>query len=211
MLGLVADNARQYDWYEPARRFEFFQYESSRYTPISSGDRRLAGWELESVGPYFSSHHFFNDLDVRRYSLLRLGLAAYRIEHGEYPQQLSSLEKYYRGGLPTTAKSNQSVDWFPDGLMMEFTEVVDWTGKVAIEKVSLEQTGPALIFSDRSLEKFDHDQNRYVPARDDPELKRLLKGVSHEFVMPFRNQNHHGNSRFVDARLPALPEAKDAN
>ena len=57
----------------------------------------------------------------RRYTLLRLGLAAYRIEHDEYPDDLSQLESYYQNRLPLTT-NGLMFGWFKSGLGSDLLE-----------------------------------------------------------------------------------------
>jgi hypothetical protein len=56
-----------------------------------------------------------NQVTWRRYTLLRLGLAAYKFEHEELPENLLQLKGYYRDGLPTTV-DGMMFAWFKEGL-----------------------------------------------------------------------------------------------
>lgn len=59
----------------------------------------------------------------RRYTLLRMGLAAYKIEHKQYPDDLVQLKDYYQHELPTTT-DGQMFGWFKDGLGADLIEAV---------------------------------------------------------------------------------------
>lgn len=68
---------------------------------------------------YFSTfgtvRSLLEDTNWRRYTLLRMGLAAYKIEHEQYPDELLQLESYYKHDLPTTT-DGRMFGWFKDGL-----------------------------------------------------------------------------------------------
>jgi len=62
-----------------------------------------------------SQHNVITDAHWRRYTLLRLGLAAYKIEHEKYPDDLLQLKSYYKYGFPKTTRGLM-YPWFKDGI-----------------------------------------------------------------------------------------------
>ena len=64
------------------------------------------GWVMRQVA---------TNVTWRRYALLRLGLAAYKIEHDSYPDELVQLASYYQNELPLTT-DGMMFAWFKDGM-----------------------------------------------------------------------------------------------
>jgi len=96
-------------------------FKSQNYwPPIPIDEDRLFPTYLSNYG---TSNNFIADTLWRRYTLLRLGLAAYKIENGEYPEQLQQLEDYYEYGLPMTT-DRLMFGWFKEGLDADLVEVV---------------------------------------------------------------------------------------
>ncbi len=55
----------------------------------------------------------------RRYTMLRLALAAYRIENGKLPETIHDLSSYFDGKLPKTVYTNANFGWLPEGLPVQ--------------------------------------------------------------------------------------------
>jgi len=85
--------------------------EMPRSTPP---DEDRMGFPLYSV-PFHFAIDVLEEVTWRRYAMLRLGLAAYRREHQQLPDDLLQLTKYYQYGLPTTI-NGMMFAWFKDGL-----------------------------------------------------------------------------------------------
>ena len=83
------------------------------YVPV---DEDRGGGILLGPNPYGPFEYTIHEpVTWRRYVLLRLGLAAYRIEHGQHPNDLKQLASYYKNGLPITIDGTMFA-WFKDGL-----------------------------------------------------------------------------------------------
>ena len=54
--------------------------------------------------------------NTMRYTMVRIALAAWHLEHGKYPQRLDQLSGYFNNGLPRTFMEGRNFGWFPDGL-----------------------------------------------------------------------------------------------
>ena len=70
---------------------------------------------------YGTSFNTLENAHWRRYTLLRLGLAAFKIEHDQYPDTLIQLDSYYEYGLPTTT-DQLMFGWFKNGLGADLIE-----------------------------------------------------------------------------------------
>lgn len=56
---------------------------------------------------------------IRRYTMLRLALAAYQIEHDALPESIHDLAVYFDGRLPKTVHLQADFGWLPEGLPIQ--------------------------------------------------------------------------------------------
>lgn len=63
-----------------------------------------------------------DEINWRRYALLRLGLAVFKIENGDYPQDLAELRSYFSKGLPILT-TGQMFGWYQNGLQHDLVYV----------------------------------------------------------------------------------------
>ena len=89
--------------------------------------------------------------NLQRFTMLRLALVAYGLEHGEYPQRLDQLSDYFRYGVPLTIDQGKSFAWFPNG----FGEPVYWHSGQLID---LDADSPVLLPCDHAEEHFRRSQ-----------------------------------------------------
>ncbi len=99
------------------------QLAAKRYWPpiAIEEDRTVISKYLYSWN-YGAMYGILEEANWRRYTLLRLGLAAYKIEHENYPDDLLQLESYYAHDLPTTTY-RRMFGWFKEGLEADLVTV----------------------------------------------------------------------------------------
>ena len=56
---------------------------------------------------------------IRRYTMLRLALAAYQVQHDSLPESIHDLAVYFEGSLPTTVYWQADFGWLPEGLPIQ--------------------------------------------------------------------------------------------
>ena len=113
------------------------------YIPIAE-DRFDVGNFYQSWGIGQNTVEQFN---WRRYVLLRLGLAAYKIEHDEYPEDLAALDAYYQRGLPVLS-TGQAFGWYKDGLEYDLVSGIsgdEESGNVIYGRKLAENQSPVLL------------------------------------------------------------------
>ena len=115
---------------EFSRKFLFGAWGNDTILDFGNHDSSMASVETyriplvdKRIAPhrYLKASYYQNSLlpyadQIRRYALLRLALAAYRTEHGSYPDTLQPLNVYFKKNLPTTLRSGRDFAWFPQGL-----------------------------------------------------------------------------------------------
>ena len=131
---------------------------------------------------------------LRRYTLLRLALAAYGIEKGHYPQRLSELASYFLLGLPKTPDEGRYFGWFPDGLGKKVL-AGNWAD--SLQLVGEKPDAPILL---------------PYPATDIDEIKLTYYAPDSAVKIPDDELHLDCDSQFVSMmRLGALKQTKEEN
>ena len=111
-------NDRSLDYWTSDR-----QLAAKRYWPPIAIEEDRTGFEFLYRWRFGARNGIVEDATWRRYTLVRLGLAAYKIEHEQYPDDLLQLESYYVHDLPTTTYRGM-FGWFKEGLEADLVTVV---------------------------------------------------------------------------------------
>lgn len=98
---------------QPLQRPRFSDTESWDRASI---DRRRYGFYHNVDYNYCESERQALQETIRRYTMLRLALAAYQTENEKLPATVNDLASYFDGRLPKTVFTSANFTWLPDGL-----------------------------------------------------------------------------------------------
>lgn len=170
-----------------------YPLETRRFTPpIPVDEDRMGGNFHYASSNYWMMREIATNVTWRRYALLRLGLAAYKIEHGEYPEKLTQLAPYYQFGLPITT-DGMMFAWFKDGLGFDLIDAtyedVD-SDEVDSATVIVEGSSPLLLPFSLDPSKRMPDPVNYDGGKMGIDLDRITEDYA-THVPPLNNFSYY--------------------